>query len=91
MSMLTWVFVGCVCGGAASYMWRKGERSNWRINFLSGVIGAVFAGIFISPWFDIKTVNQRTFSLPSMLVSMGGAVGLLIIVYVVRRVRASAQ
>ncbi|MCB9136253.1 MAG: GlsB/YeaQ/YmgE family stress response membrane protein [Anaerolineales bacterium] len=67
----------------------KGKLLNWRFNLLVGVVGAILAGIFITPWFDIETINQRTFSVPSLLVSLGGSVVLLIVIMLVRRVRTN--
>lgn len=89
MNLLTWVFVGIVCGIGTSFLLGKGKLLNWRINLVGGVVGAIFAGIFITPWFDIETINQRTFSMPSLLVSLGGAVILLVVMTIVRRVRTN--
>jgi uncharacterized membrane protein YeaQ/YmgE (transglycosylase-associated protein family) len=49
-----------------------------------GVVGALLAGYFISPLLGIGTINDAI-SLPTMLVSLVGAVILLWIVKMVRR------
>ena len=46
---------------------------------------AFLAGWFISPMVGIGTINQTNFSLPSVLVSLVGAVILLAIVNLFRR------
>ncbi len=89
MSLITWLFVGIVCGLLASLLPRIAEQPNLRINILVGMVGAIAAGIFITPMFDIVTKNQRNFSFPSMLVSIGGAIPLILVVYVIRRLRVA--
>lgn len=89
MSLMTWLFVGIVCGLLASLLPRIANQPNLRINILMGMVGAIAAGIFITPMFDIITTNQRSFSLASMLISIGGAVPLILVVYVIRRLRVT--
>jgi uncharacterized membrane protein YeaQ/YmgE (transglycosylase-associated protein family) len=54
-----------------------------------GIVGAFVAGYFLSPYFGVATINQRDFSLPSLLLSLGGAVILLAVVNVLRRGRVT--
>ena len=42
-------------------------------------MGAFVGGCFLSPLFHVDTINQGGFSLPALLVSLGGAVILLAI------------
>lgn len=86
---MTWLVVGSLCGGLFYLLLPSGAKHNLRINLIVGIIGAIGAGIFITPIFDVKTVNQRTFSLPSMLVSLGGAVVLLLIVFLYGRMKTN--
>jgi uncharacterized membrane protein YeaQ/YmgE (transglycosylase-associated protein family) len=55
------------------------------LNVVVGIIGAVLGGWFLSPLFGVSTINQGNLSVPSLLVSLLGAVILLAIVNLVRR------
>lgn len=87
MNLITWVVVGCLCGWLTSLLLRINEQADLRMNLIVGVVGAIAAGIYVTPFFDIETINQKSFSLPSMLVALGGAVVLLLGVYLFRRLR----
>jgi uncharacterized membrane protein YeaQ/YmgE (transglycosylase-associated protein family) len=50
------------------------------LNVIVGIVGAFVAGYVISPYFGISTINQNNFSMPALLVSLGGAVILLFVV-----------
>ena len=51
-----------------------------------GVVGAFVAGWFLSPIFGVGTINDAV-TLPTMLVTLGGAVLLLFVVNLFRRGR----
>lgn len=91
MSVITWVLAGCVCGWLASLLLRINQQADLRMNLIVGVVGAIAAGIYVTPFFDIKTINQRAFSLPSMLVAFAGAGVLLVGVYLFRRIRTRPE
>jgi uncharacterized membrane protein YeaQ/YmgE (transglycosylase-associated protein family) len=55
------------------------------LNIVVGIVGAFLAGFLLSPLLGIGTINQSNFSLPSMLVSLVGAIVLLGIVNMFRR------
>ena len=50
------------------------------LNIVVGIIGALVAGFVLTPLFGIATINQSNFSLPSLVVSLLGAIILLAIV-----------
>ena len=50
------------------------------LNVVVGVVGAFIAGLLLSPLLGVGTINQSDFSLPSMLISLLGAVILLALV-----------
>lgn len=91
MNLLTWVLVGCFCGWLTSLLLRINQEADLRMNLVVGMVGAIVAGIYVTPYFGIVTINQKAFSLPSMLVALGGAVVLLLGVYVFRRIRTRAN
>jgi uncharacterized membrane protein YeaQ/YmgE (transglycosylase-associated protein family) len=55
------------------------------LNIVVGVIGALLAGLLLSPLFGLGTINQSNFSLASLLLSLLGAIILLATVNLVRR------
>jgi uncharacterized membrane protein YeaQ/YmgE (transglycosylase-associated protein family) len=62
------------------------DRSNLLINIVVAVIGAFLAGWFISPLVHVGTINDAI-TLPTMLVTLVGAIILLAIVNLIRRRR----
>jgi uncharacterized membrane protein YeaQ/YmgE (transglycosylase-associated protein family) len=54
------------------------------LNVVVGIVGAFLAGIVLTPLLGIGTINQSNFSLPALLVSLGGAVILLFVVSLMR-------
>lgn len=91
MNFITWLFVGSITGWLGGLIMRIHEQSNLQINIVVGIVGAFAAGVFITPLFNIETINQKSFSLPSMLVSVGGAVLLLTVVYLFRQFRTNTN
>ncbi len=85
MGILIWLIVGGVCGWVASMIMRTDAQQGMLLNIIVGVVGAFLAGWVLSPLFGIPTINQNNFSLPSLLVSLLGAVILLAIVNMFRR------
>ncbi|WP_246434625.1 GlsB/YeaQ/YmgE family stress response membrane protein [Quisquiliibacterium transsilvanicum] len=55
------------------------------LNVVVGLVGALLAGLLISPMVGVGTINQSNFSLPALIVSFVGAVVLLAIVNIFRR------
>jgi uncharacterized membrane protein YeaQ/YmgE (transglycosylase-associated protein family) len=55
------------------------------LNIIVGVVGALLAGLLLAPLFEVGTINQRGFSLPSLFISSLGAIILLAIVNLIRR------
>jgi uncharacterized membrane protein YeaQ/YmgE (transglycosylase-associated protein family) len=55
------------------------------LNIVVGVVGALVAGLVLSPLVGFGTLNQGNFSLPALLLSLVGAVILLAIVNLFRR------
>jgi uncharacterized membrane protein YeaQ/YmgE (transglycosylase-associated protein family) len=62
------------------------DRSNLLLNIVIAVIGAFLAGYFLSPLFGVGTINDAI-TLPTMLVTLLGAVILIAIVRLIRRGR----
>ena len=85
MNVLIYLVAAAVIGWVATSLLR--DRSNLLLNIVVAVIGAFLAGYFLSPIFKIGTINDAI-TIPTMLVTLLGAVILLAIVRLVRRRRA---
>ncbi len=88
MNLLIWLLVGGIIGWLASIVMKTDGQQGIILNVVVGIVGSMIAGLVISPMVGISTINQRNFSVPSLLVSFGGAVVLLAIVNLLRRGRS---
>ncbi len=85
ISFIVWLIVGGLIGWAASLIMRTDSQQGMLLNVVVGIVGAALGGWLISPLVGVGSINQGTFSLGSVLVSLVGAVILLAIVNLVRR------
>lgn len=86
INFLVWILVGAVIGWVASLIMKTNSRQGLIADIIVGIVGAFLAGLFLSPIFNISTINEGDFSLPALLVSLGGAVILLAISKLFRNV-----
>jgi len=82
MNVLIYLAVAAVIGWVATSLMR--DRSNLLLNIVVAVVGAFLAGYFLSPILKVGTINDAV-TIPTMLVTLLGAVILLAIVRLVRR------
>jgi uncharacterized membrane protein YeaQ/YmgE (transglycosylase-associated protein family) len=87
INLIIWLVVGGVLGWVASMIMRTDAQQGIFLNVIVGIVGAALAGLVISPLLGIPTINQNSFSLGAMLISLVGAVILLAIVNLFRRGR----
>ena len=83
VNIIVWLIVGALIGWVASMLMRTPE--SLVINIVVGVVGAFVAGYVLTPFFGVSTINEGNFSVPALLVSLGGSVILLAVVNVFRR------
>ncbi len=83
MNILIYLLVAALIGWVASDL--MGDRSNLLLNIVIAVLGAFVAGYFLSPIFHVGTINQAI-TIPTMLVTLLGAIILLAIINLLRRV-----
>lgn len=79
VNFLVWIIVGAVIGWAASVIMKTNNRQGLIADIIVGIVGAFVGGYFLSPLFNVSTINEGNFSIPALLVSLGGAVILLAI------------
>ena len=85
MHFILWIIVGGILGWIASIIMHTNAQQGLVLNIIVGIIGALVAGFLLTPLFGIDTINQSNFSLPSLGVSLLGAILLLAIVNLFRR------
>ena len=85
MNIIIWLVVGGLIGWLASKLMNTGGEQGVLRDILIGVAGALLGGWFLTPLLGSATINQSDFSLPSLVVSLLGSMGLLAIVRIVRR------
>ncbi len=83
MNIIIYLVVAALIGWVATELMH--DRSNLILNIIIAVLGAFVAGFFLSPVFHVDTINQAI-TIPSMLVTLLGAVLLLAILRLIRRV-----
>ncbi len=83
MNILIWLVVGGLIGWVASKVMNTDSQQGIVLNVVVGIVGSVLGGWLLSPMLGISTINQNNFSIPSLLVSLTGAIVLLAIVKLV--------
>ena len=86
INFLIWIIVGAVLGWVASLIMKTNSRQGLIADIIVGIAGAFVGGYFLSPIFNAGTINEGDFSIPALLVSLGGAVILLAISKLFRNV-----
>jgi uncharacterized membrane protein YeaQ/YmgE (transglycosylase-associated protein family) len=88
MNVVLWLVVGGVIGWIASILMGTNARQGALLNVVVGIVGALLAGLLLSPILGRATINQGDFSLSGLVVSLLGATLLLGIVHLLRRAAA---
>lgn len=84
MNLIIYLIAAAVIGWIATELMH--DRSNLLINIVVAVVGAFIAGYLLSPFFGVGTINDAI-TIPTMLVTLLGAIILLAVVRMVRRGR----
>lgn len=85
MNILIYLIIGAFVGWVASRIMGTDRQQGLLLNIVVGIVGAFIAGLFLTPLLGIPTINEGNFSLPALLVSLGGAVILLGVINLFRR------
>lgn len=85
MGIIILLVVGGVIGWIASLIMRTNAQQGIILNVIVGIVGAVIAGFVVTPLIGGEPITSGVISLPSILVSLLGAIVLLAIVNLVRR------
>jgi uncharacterized membrane protein YeaQ/YmgE (transglycosylase-associated protein family) len=83
MNLLIYLAAAAVIGWVATNFIMH-DKSNLLINIVVAVVGAFLASYFLSPILGVGSINDAI-TLPSMLVTLLGAVILLFVIRLIRR------
>ncbi|MGB2963949.1 MAG: GlsB/YeaQ/YmgE family stress response membrane protein [Anaerolineales bacterium] len=84
MNLIIYLIAGAIVGYIASRIMKTSSKQGLVLDIVVGVAGAFLAGYFISPLLGIGTINDAI-TLPTMLVTLLGAVILLWIYKLIRK------
>jgi len=84
MNLIIYLVVAAIIGWVATEIMH--DRSNLLINIVVAIVGAFLAGYFISPLIGVGTINDAI-TIPTMLVTLLGAIILIALVRLIRRGR----
>lgn len=85
MTLLLVLLVGGVLGWLASIVMRTDAQQGVFLNVVVGVVGALIAGVIITPLIGGAPITSGAFDIMSLFASFLGAVVLLAIVNLFRR------
>ncbi|MGD0574009.1 MAG: GlsB/YeaQ/YmgE family stress response membrane protein [Anaerolineales bacterium] len=83
LNIIIYLVVAAIIGWIATEIMH--DRSGLLINIIVAVVGAFIAGYFLAPLFHVPGINVGAITIPSMLVTLLGAIILLAIVNLIRR------
>ena len=86
INFVIWIIAGALIGWVASLIMRINRRQGPLADIFVGIVGAFVGGYFLSPLFNVTRINEGNFSLPALLVSLGGAIILLVIFKLLRNI-----
>ena len=84
MNIIIYLIAGAIVGYIASRIMHTNSQQGLILDIVVGVIGAFLAGWFITPLLGIGTINDAI-TLPTMLVTLLGAIVLLALYKMIRR------
>ena len=84
MEIILWLVIGGLAGWIASMIMKTDAQMGAIANIVVGIVGALIGGFLARTVFGIE-VDANGFSIPSLLVAVGGAVVLLAILKAVKR------
>jgi uncharacterized membrane protein YeaQ/YmgE (transglycosylase-associated protein family) len=85
MTLLLVLIVGGIIGWLASIVMRTDAQQGVLLNIVVGIVGALIAGVLITPLIGGAPITSGTFDVMSLLASFLGAVVLLAIINLFRR------
>ena len=91
MNIVIWLIVGAAIGWLATRIMRTDGRQAVVLNVVVGILGGLGGGWLLSPLMGAETARHHGVSGLSLVVSFGGAMILLVIVNLIRRIVAGGD
>lgn len=85
MTLILVLIVGGVIGWLASLLMRTDAQQGIFLNVIVGIVGAVLAGLIVTPLIGGAPITSGAFDIRSLIASFLGAVILLAIINLFRR------
>ena len=85
MGLIILLVVGGLIGWLASIAMRTDAQQGIFLNIVVGIVGAMVAGLLLSPLLGMPPITSGNYSIGSLFVSFLGAVVLLAVVNLFRR------
>ena len=85
MTLILVLIVGGIIGWLASMLMRTDAQQGVILNIVVGIVGALIAGVIITPMIGGAPITSGAFDIMSLVASFLGAVVLLAIVNLFRR------
>ncbi len=85
MGLIILLVVGGIIGWVASMIMRTDGQQGIFLNVIVGIVGALLAGFLVTPLIGGAPITSGVISIPSILVSLVGAIVLLAIINLFRR------
>ena len=85
MGLIILLVVGSLIGWLASIAMRTDAQQGIFLNIVVGIVGAMVAGLLLSPLLGMAPITSGNYSIGSLFVSFLGAVVLLAVVNLFRR------
>jgi len=80
LNFIVWIVVGAIIGWIASMIMGTNGRQGLLLDIIVGLVGAFIAGFVLTPLIGVGTINDGNFSFPALMMSLLGAVILLVVV-----------
>lgn len=87
MTWLLIIIIGGILGWLASKVMGTDAQQGIILNVIVGIVGALLAGLLLSPLLGVAPITSGNFSIGALLISFVGAIILLAIVNFFRRGR----
>jgi uncharacterized membrane protein YeaQ/YmgE (transglycosylase-associated protein family) len=87
MNLIIILIVGGILGWIASMIMRTDAQQGIILNIVVGIVGALLAGLLLTPLLGGAPITSGAFDIRSLLVSLLGAIILLALVNLFRRGR----
>ncbi len=82
---ILYLMMGAFIGWVTNQIIGSSRQQSLLFNVVVGVVGVFITGLFLAPLLGMAAISEATFSLPALLVSLGGSVILLAVVNLFRR------